>query len=235
MKKLTVLLAMAAIMAVSCKKYDDIMYEGYVTPVNAKSDTELMTDVGEKLKVTDDRTNGSIKKGQRYYIVCDVFKKNAENGFDIRLTSSDNVLVGTIRKSSDIDMSKLVTDPVQLQSAWVSGGYLNVVAMHEYLPGSKTVHTVSVILDEAYCVDNNVRFKLVHDGGGEAGPECERRSLFQQAYVILSFPLKDIKVSDGDMVQMEYSWYDSNDSSKVKSYIVSTEYKSSSFVQEEAK
>jgi len=236
MKKLGILLtiAISALFLDSCKKYESVIYENYTAFVNLKSDGSLVTDNGMVFKITNSKTSDVVKK--RAYITCDVFKNTGGNTYDIRLLEAYEASIGTIKKSSQVQESEMGKDPVYVQAAMVSGGYVNIIAKYEYLEGSETIHNLNLVIDENYTVEGfSKSINLLHNGHGEAGPDSKYYASLQTTFVVLSFPEKGLEMTEGMTINLGYTWYESDGSTALKKVTTSTTYTPSSYIQEEAK
>ena len=237
--KIGIVAALAGIFISSCTEENYLKYD-YGTFVNVSSSgTTAISDGGETLHITD-VANGcsALTAGARQYIVCDVIEQNSDKSYNVKLTGVSTAKVVEITDMATVeDESKIANDPVFVQSAWVSGGYINMIIEYEYIEVSPTeaVHEFNLYWDQNYNTPESTMFKLRHDGKGEAGPDSPYKKYFSYLYRYICFPIRDYAPEEGKTIQLEYNWYDSSDSDTVTTTISSTTYSPSKYVQEAAK
>ncbi len=156
----------------SCKKDDTLMY-GNVTMGNFAGD-KFISDQGNEFTIVENMTGEEIKDIKRAIMQCDVLQKTAgtENGYDVRVSYVGEVLTKNplTLETAATDPEKTVEDPILVDQAWISGGYLNLYVMFEVqaspaLEDSK--HMVNLVYDPASIGTGKISLGLRHNAFGE--------------------------------------------------------------------
>ncbi len=156
----------------SCKK-DNTLYYGNVTMGNFAGD-KFISDQGNEFTIVENLTGEEFKGIKRAIMRCDILQKTAgtENGYDVRVS-----YVGEVKTKEPLtfevaaeDPEKVVEDPILVDQAWISGGYLNLYVMFEMqvspaLENSK--HMVNLVYDPASIGTGKIALTLRHNSFGE--------------------------------------------------------------------
>ena len=159
----------------SCKKDDTLQY-GNVTLGNFVGD-KFVSDQGNEFTIVENQTGGDFKDIKRAIMQCDVLRKIAgtDNGYEVRVR-----YVGEVLTKSPIDIAtaaqdpeKVVENPIRIEDAWISGGYLNMYVMFEiqaYPPKENSKHMVNLVFDENGTGSGKYTMTLRHNAYGETLP-----------------------------------------------------------------
>lgn len=167
-----IFIAAASMLLTSCKK-DDTLFYGNVTMGNFSGD-KFISDQGNEFTIVENLTGSEIKDFKRAIMQCDVLQKTAgtENGYDVRVSYVGEVLTKEplTFEAAASDPEKTVEDPILVDQAWISGGYLNLYVMFEMqvsptLEDSK--HMVNLVYDPASIGTGKLTFALRHNAYGE--------------------------------------------------------------------
>lgn len=156
----------------SCKK-DSTLYYGNVTMGNFAGD-KFISDQGNEFTIVENLTGSEIKDIKRAIMQCDVLQKTAgtENGYDVRVSYVGEVLTKEplTFEAASADPEKVVEDPILVDQAWISGGYLNLYVMFEMQVSPKledSKHMVNLVYDPASIGTGELTFALRHNAYGE--------------------------------------------------------------------
>lgn len=156
----------------SCKK-DSTLYYGNVTMGNFAGD-KFISDQGNEFTIVENLTGSEIKDIKRAIMQCDVLQKTAgtENGYDVRVSYVGEVLAKEplTFEAASADPEKVVEDPILVDQAWISGGYLNLYVMFEMQVSPKledSKHMVNLVYDPASIGTGELTFTLRHNAYGE--------------------------------------------------------------------
>lgn len=162
----------------SCKKDDTLQY-GNVTLGNFVGD-KFVSDQGNEFTIVENQTGGDFKDIKRAIMQCDVLRKIAgtDNGYEVRVR-----YVGEVLTKSPIDIAtaaqdpeKVVENPIRIEDAWISGGYLNMYVMFEiqaYPPKENSKHMVNLVFTESEVGSGKYNLTLRHNSFGETLPPAE--------------------------------------------------------------
>ena len=165
----------------SCKKDDTLQY-GNVTLGNFVGD-KFVSDQGNEFTIVENQTGGDFKDIKRAIMQCDVLRKIAgtDNGYEVRVR-----YVGEVLTKSPIDIAtaaqdpeKVVENPIRIEDAWISGGYLNMYVMFEiqaYPPKENSKHMVNLVFTESEVGSGKYNLTLRHNSFGETLPPAEEDS-----------------------------------------------------------
>ena len=217
----------------SCKKDNTLMY-GNVTMGNFASD-KFISDQGNEFTIVDNMTGEEIKDIKRAIMQCDVLQKTAgtEKGYDVRVSYVGEVLTKNplTLEAAAADPEKTVEDPILVDQAWISGGYLNLYVMFEVqaspaLEDSK--HMINLVYDPASIGTGKISLALRHnafgetlggskdedsgDGSGE-GVQTQGKELIQWglAGAYVSFQLSEIITDKSAEITLQWKQHITND------------------------
>ena len=202
-------LGIACLISASCQKDNTIQY--YNTTMGNIVDGRFVSDQGNIYNVVEQSCQGQLDTMHRAIILCDILNKTAggaDNEYDVRLHGIGYVLTKEIVPSSTIteaDTDKLVEDPVRLEQAWISGGYLNLYIMFPVKIGSSTAHLINLVDVEDSNADEYA-FSLRHNAFSETLSE-DNATLYQMGGGYVSFPLSTYIQQDTAKVSITYKWH----------------------------
>lgn len=167
----TLIVAVMALLT-SCKK-DSTLYYGNVTMGNFSGD-KFISDQGNEFTIVENLTGSEIKDFKRAIMQCDVLQKTAgtENGYDVRVSYVGEVLTKEplTFEAAASDPEKTVEDPILVDQAWISGGYLNLYVMFEMQVSPKledSKHMINLVYDPASVGTGKITLALRHNSFGE--------------------------------------------------------------------
>lgn len=213
MKKITksLLLAFMAFATLTSCKQDDTLQYNNLTMGNVTNGT-FVSDQGNIFNVVERNCSGDLESMDRAIILCDVLKKveGTENEYDIRLNNLAQVLTKSpiTKVEADASESTAVQDPIGIDQAWISGGYINMYVIYEVKSYSSTKnHIVNLVLDEKESSEGKYSFTLRHNSAGESIKYDKNIYLIAGSYV--SFPISDLIKENSADIQISYEWYKS--------------------------
>lgn len=166
------LTAAVLLLSVSCKKDETIYYEN-VTMGNFIGD-KFISDQGDEFTIVENQTGKDIKGIKRAIMQCDVLQKTAgtNNGYDVRVSYVGEVLTKSplTFEEAGADPEKTVEDPILVDQAWISGGYLNMYVMFEMQVSpelKENKHMINLVYDPASVGTGKLLFTLRHNSYGE--------------------------------------------------------------------
>ena len=202
-------LGLACLIGASCQKDNTIKYDN--TTMGNIVDGRFVSDQGNIFNVVEQSCQGQLDTMHRAIILCDILNKTAggaDNEYDIRLNGIGYVLTKEIVPSSTIeetDTLKVTEDPIRLEQAWISGGYLNLYVMFPVKTGSTTAHLINLV-DVEDDKAEEYAFSLRHNAFGETLGE-DNAALYQMGGGYVSFPLSTYIQQDSAKVSITYKWH----------------------------
>lgn len=165
--------ALAAFMIMaSCAKDDTIRYNN-ITLGNFVGD-KFVSDQGNEFTIVENMTGEKFDGIKRAIMQCDVLRKvqGTENGYEVRVHYVGEVLTKSPVETAVAadDPEKIVEDPIKIEDAWISGGYLNMYVMFEiqaYPPKENSKHMVNLVFDENGTGSGKYTMTLRHNAYGE--------------------------------------------------------------------
>lgn len=165
--------ALAAFMIMaSCAKDDTIRYNN-ITLGNFVGD-KFVSDQGNEFTIVENMTGEKFDGIKRAIMQCDVLRKvqGTENGYEVRVHYVGEVLTKNPVETAVAadDPEKIVEDPIKIEDAWISGGYLNMYVMFEiqaYPPKENSKHMVNLVFDENGTGSGKYTMTLRHNAYGE--------------------------------------------------------------------
>lgn len=191
LKKIAVLFLMSVCLT-SCFNLDSPLYSG-VEVCKVISGTKLLTDEGNTLNIIQNQTLPISDTLKRVIISCDVldYTEGKEDEFDIRLLSFAPMDIKEIIPSSSADEEALGDDGIDLDSAWLGGGYLNAFVGITKEVNSKKNHSVNLVLDELHSSPDTLHFKFRHNAYGDSfdNPDIDSDNITTEGFYY-SFPIE---------------------------------------------
>ena len=168
--------ALAAFMIMaSCAKDDTIRYNN-ITLGNFVGDN-FVSDQGNEFSIVENMTGEKFDGIKRAIMQCDVLRKvqGTENGYEVRVHYVGEVLTKSPVETAvaAADPEKIVEDPIKIEDAWISGGYLNMYVMFEvqaYPQKEDSKHMVNLVFDENGTGSGKYTMTLRHNAYGETLP-----------------------------------------------------------------
>ena len=165
--------AIAAFLVMSSCAKDDTLRYNNITLGNFVGD-KFISDQGNEFTIVENMTGGKFDGINRAIMQCDVLRKvqGTENGYEVRV----NYVVEVLTKSpveiavAAADPEKVVEDPIKIEDAWISGGYLNMYVMFEvqaYPQKEDSKHMVNLVFDENGTGSGKYTMTLRHNAYGE--------------------------------------------------------------------
>lgn len=169
---------MAAAVAISsinsCEKDDTLMYNN--TTMGNIVDGRFVSDQGNTFNVVEQTCSGDLTSMKRAMVICDVLNKTegGNNEYDVRLTRFVSVLTKDIVNNANTNDEMLVQDPIHIEYAWISGGYINLYILFPVKASSTTTHLINLVHEGAMIADETkedisgtYRFSLRHNAFGD--------------------------------------------------------------------
>ena len=141
---------------------------------------KFISDQGNEFTIVENNSGQTFDGMKRAIMQCDILNRTAgaENGYDVRVKLINEVLTKAPVSLEDAsnDPEKVVDDPIKIDFAWVSGGYLNMYVLFEiqYNPKKEgSTHMINLVYNTAEVGTGKYAFTLRHNSYGEtlAGKE----------------------------------------------------------------
>lgn len=205
---------LAASLVTSCEKDNTLQYNN-ATMGNIVNGV-FISDQGNKFNVVETNWPEGFMNMNRAFILCDVLNKTAggaDNEYDVRLNQVAKVVTKDAVYHDDVTAEMMIQDPVHIESAWISGGYINMLIMFPSKAGSSTSHLINLVheggmIDQATNeeIPGTYRFTLRHNSNGDKiTPPQIIDYVMAGGYV--SFPLNSyIREKEADF-SIEWTWH----------------------------
>lgn len=206
-KSILLLAGVLTLAAVSCQK-DNTLYYNNLTMGNIV-DGKFVSDNGNTFNIVEQNCPGILDTMKRAMTLCDVLcaSDGKENEYDVRLNLINPVLAKDAVALADATGDDInVQNPVQIETVWYSGGYLNMLLRFPVKVDSKTKHLINLVYSKGE--DGKYVLNLRHNAFGEVFNENDSSTMtLAGAYV--SFPISDIISEDEANLVLNWKWYDS--------------------------
>ena len=166
MKKIGALTALAVtlLMTGSCMKDSDFLITNDQTMGDIVGG-RFLSDQGIWYDIVEQTCKGRLADCKRALVVSDILKNTStkdELSYEIRLKNFVEVGLPEIV----IDPEAQQQDPVLVDLAWISGGYLNLRLVYHVLPKSSVKHTIRVAVKQTPTISDPLIVQVFHDAGG---------------------------------------------------------------------
>ena len=222
----------------SCEKDDTLMYNN--ATLGNVVDGRFISDQGNIFNFVEQLCSGDITTMTRAMVVCDVLNKTASgesNEYDVRVTQIAKVLAKNIVFHENVNDDMLVQDPIHIEYAWISGGYMNLYIMFPIKVASTTSHLINLVHEGAMIdpqtneeISGTYRFSLRHNSfGDKATSDSPMEYALAGGYV--SFPLNNyITEKEADLsIEWVYRSGDGENEEDTGKRAVTARYKSDGF------
>lgn len=207
-----------------CFKQDDIVQSAMSIGEMTRPDL-FISDEGLTLHITDSSIGELLPATGRIIIIYDIINELVKDKeFNVKATAyypvSRKNPVASNENDLDGENKPLGSDPVRLNSGWVSGGYLNVEAWILTKRSSSAVHTINL---EYKGIENRegkeiMVFELRHNASGDAPQVDEKGNVtnlaqFETVATYLSFAIENLipEGSDRFPVEIAHAFYYTNE------------------------
>jgi len=204
---LTILLLLCG----SCQEddyvYPDVLTELAEAQTNDKGTlTYLLTDKGDKYRVLEREGLEGLTPDSIYRALC-VYQVTDTQGKTVQLYSAQKVL-SMLPKPASAFTDGVRTDPLEIQSIWLSGRYLNMVLLPMAKDKSHIYHFVENGLTQRTEGGNQLELTLYHDQNGDY--EAFTRKTY------LSIPLWEYgdKLGTGDRIILHIRTYQEGETTR---------------------
>lgn len=213
--KKSLIIIIAAVAAItSCKKDDTIQYNN--ATMGNIVDGRFVSDQGNIFNVVDQQCIGKLDTMKRAFVVCDVLNRTeggADNEYDVRVNQIATVVTKDPVHHMNTTAEMLIQDPVHIEYAWISGGYMNLFVMFPSKVGSKTSHLINLVHEGCMIdpetkeeIEGTYRFTLRHNSGGDKiAPPQTVDYVLAGGYV--SFPLNSYITEEEADFSIEWTWH----------------------------
>ena len=209
-----ILAAFAAVLA-SCFPDYEYMYTetGMCTLL---SPTKLQTDNGDIFNITQNNSGGNIPDTlKRVMARCDVMTavEGKSNEYNVRLMEFSGAFTQSPVMRSTMNPEAVGDNGINVNQAWVSGGYFNAFVNIPMLNPPKVDHEVNIVFDDIRSNSDTLYFEMRHNAHNEC-PENHDIPLnnFVFAGTYMSFPLDGILQQGAHPVcHLEWDWYDGDE------------------------
>ncbi len=204
--RLMILSLICFFLLVSCKE-DDYVYPNVLTEfIDVQTDdtgtiTYLVADNGSRYAVQPREGLDGLKADTLYRTIS-IYEflsaESAENEAEVILYSSYQVLSPDPIATSDFKDS-IYTDPVDIQSIWLSGNYLNMILQ---VHRKDQTHTFQFLKDDTTCTSPTGRILcllLYHNSHNDYEAFTDP--------VYLSVPLRHLQLESGDSIRFYLNTY----------------------------
>ena len=204
----------AASLQVSCQKDNTLQYNN--ATMGNIVDGIFVSDQGNRFNIVDQNCYGNLQEMERAFIVCDVLNRSAgadENEYDVRLNHISKVLTKDAVPHTNLTEEMMIQDPIHIENAWISGGYINMYIMFPSKAGSSTPHIINLVHEGGMTdqetgeeIPGTYRFTLRHNSNGDKiTPPQVIDYVLAGAYV--SFPLNTYITEKEADFSIEWTWH----------------------------
>lgn len=229
-----IIAAMTLLTAVSCQKDDTLRYNNYT--MGNIVDGKFVSDQGNTFTVVEQNCPGKLDTMKRAIVLCDVLYQEADGSYAVRLNNMQKVLTKSpLMSSTTTDEDILKKDPLILSDMWISGGYINMKITIPVKVGSKTPHTLNLMLDDSAASEGKYTFSILHNAEGEILSSESNNSNMVLANAFASFPMTSIIKEEEAEIKINWKSYKISNqfivSSETIDRDVTISYKKGSFEQ----
>ena len=204
-----------ATMLVSCLPNEEYLFSdtGMCTVLGLN---KLQSDTGNIYHVTQNTTGLDIPDTlKRVMVSCDAMTAVAgkQNEYNIRLLQFLAAFYKTPLLKSTLDEEAVGNDGINIDQAWVSGGYLNAHIEIALLSPSKVDHTFNLVFNDQKSNSDTLYFEMRHNARGECPDNLEYNpAAFVIGGAYASFPLTGI-LQEGQtpICHFDWVWYEGDD------------------------
>jgi hypothetical protein len=176
----------------------------------------FVSDQGNIFNVAEQTCVGDLPTMERAFVVCDVLHRTEggkDNEYDVRVNQIASVLTKDVVALNKTTADMLIQDPVHIEYAWVSGGYVNLYILVPMKAGSTTKHLINLVHEGAMTdvqtgeeLEGSYRFTLRHNSNGDKiTPPQVIDYVLAGAYV--SFPLNTYITEKEADFSIEWTWH----------------------------
>lgn len=215
MKRTTVFLSTVVTLLLSlasCMKESDVLFTA--TVLADLDNSTLVGDNGVRYNITNMSEFPGLDTLSRVVAVVYANKEISETEYEGTIYVYAPVLVKDYLTMSTMDADKVGEDAVNLNSIWVDGKYISVRYDITSVYGSKTVHTINLVHNDAKSNKDTVFFELRHNAFGESYEysvdldnvvkDDGKQYVTQTGYA--SFPRQEDFIKDGQVVRVDFEW-----------------------------
>lgn len=172
----------------------------------------LTSDDGITFVVREQQCEGDLSGTKRAMVLADILSKAVgKDTYDIRLLSFSNVLVKDMVVLSETDpgtVEEMGSDPINPQSIWQSGKYLNIIFTIPYSDKTSVPHRINLVYEGDE--DGKMVFTLRHNAFGEVYDQDHPVGVTSFGNGVASFPLTLLLGRGTPSVQIEVrsEWYE---------------------------
>lgn len=203
-------IAGASIMAAASCSQDNTLQYG-ISAIGNISGSSFKSDSGTILDIEEYACAEHLDDNDRAFIIYDVLNKSPHReAYGIRIRKAYKAIVKDPLHASALSGNEEMQreDPVKVTDIWISGGYVNMYVMLPVIPGSGTVHSVNLVLDDRDSGTAGYSFIIRHNASGETiGETGQERFVLQGGFI--SFPITGILTEDNIPVTFRWKWYKS--------------------------
>ena len=229
MKTLTNLLLTSiflTISVISCTK-DERTIGSDSTMAFVHGDDELYTDNGLTYNIISAPSEFKAEFGSRVWIECELEDcLDEDNGiFNVKVTNWQlpicNATVDISKTAFDIDKYK---DAINVNTAWISGGYLNMYCTWFGHKNSGIKQETELL----YCgvQKDTLNFSIVHNCNGDGYRRNTDTSTLQFIHKMTTFPIQDFVPDGNAVIKLSWLWHRRNDAGQ---YVPETEEVSATY------
>lgn len=209
------LAAAAAVMLTSCFEDEEYLYSD-VGMCTVLGRNKIQTDNGDIYHVVKNSFGADIPDTlKRVMISCDVMSavEGRDNEYNIHLIQYAGAFSKAPVLASLMDEEVIGNDGVNVDQAWISGGYFNIHVQVAILNPTTVDHTIDLVYDDTKSTPERLCFEVRHNAKGECieNPEYNPNA-FVVAGAYTSFPLTGI-LAEGSkpILHLEWEWYEGSE------------------------
>lgn len=222
----TAIIPAIVLAAASCSKNANTIIARIATIATA-SDGKLISDGGETFIINSGAGNRDLSSG-RFFVVCDLISNRGGNTYDVNVLGLTSALVKDIRDgASALEQEILVSDPINVESIWMSGGYVNMETLLFCIVDSDTKHLLNLVLDTGRSNADTLFFDIRHNAHGERpdNPSFSARE-FAGGLAYACFPLSSLPspIEKKTVFKFRFPGYDNPENFSKKDYSITSSY-----------
>lgn len=206
--------AFVAISVISCTK-DERTIGSDGTMAFVSVDDQLYTDAGLTYNVISAPAGFKADFGSRIWIECEIEDCLDENDglFNVKITNWQTpVCNATVDITKDTFDTSKFKDAIYVNTAWISGGYLNMYCTwfaHKDSGVNQETHLL-------YCgtQKDTLNFSVVHNCNGDGYRKGADTSTLQFVNKMTTFPIQDFIPEGNAVIKLSWLWHHRNDDGK---------------------
>ena len=204
--KRILLFCMAALLAVSCNDFPEILYQGLMFG-DMTGPSSFHADDGRDYQFTNITPEAGLPSEGRVVALFNAVEKveGTDNVYRAELLNFNiPVSKAPVLCPNKADADSLGLDPIALEDGYYGGGCLNLVCKAIFGTSNEIKHIINLAVDTSVASDT-LHLSLRHDAQSDKMSVTEMEDYYEKSFYA-SFPMGDLIPSTGEKV-IEFTWY----------------------------